>query len=373
MDFKRLFVLPLVLCAVSMVSAQTEDEVFEITSESNLGGVNMVGTNRFFSDWYMGVGAGAQSYLGAQQSFGEFTPAFDFYLGKWFTPTIGVRFLANGLNVKTGDTKTGYYNLGGNFMLNLSNLIYGYDAERFYNCVPYVGVGWLGQTKDKRAGEVRGDIGLFNSFRLNKSLDLNCDLRGTFERDAFFHATDKVASLISATVGVTYHFKSDGFNRRSIVRNVTNRTGEQTINEAIAQRKNENASLANAIAEAKAKASSSKLKFNSMDVPSLLVTFNTNSTAVKQEDRVNLGYFATVVKAGDPKAVYVITGYADEKSESARGQELSEERAKAIRNCLVDEFGLDIKQLAVKGAGAVKAMFYGDATLSKAAIIELSK
>lgn len=53
-----------------------------------------VETNRFWSNWFVSVGGGAQMYFGdhnVQMAFGDrLSPALDIAFGKWFTPGIGV-------------------------------------------------------------------------------------------------------------------------------------------------------------------------------------------------------------------------------------------------------------------------------------------
>lgn len=348
---------------------------YEMQDVSLLSGKYAVGTKRFFSDWFVGVDGGVQTYVGRQQSFGKISPSVSAFVGKWFIPTIGVRLLGSGWNVKTADSNIGYYNLQGDLMFNLSNAITGYKADRIYNAIPYVGVGWTGLSKDKRAGEVCGAVGFLNSWRVHKSWDVNVDIRGTFNRDAFFKDTEHVAGLLSAGVGVTYHIPSIEELRKwdqSLAYTVYNTPRETTMRETIKGREGENKELQRAIAEARAKASD-RLRVSALGVPSLLVTFAEGSDKVQDEDRVNLGYFAYIVKAGNPKVVYSITGYADAETEASNGKDLSERRAKAIRDCLISEFGVRKEQLVYEGKGAVKAMFYENTTLSRAAIVESIK
>ena len=67
--------------------------------------------------------------------------------------------------------------------------------------------------------------------------------------------------------------------------------------------------------------------------------------------------------------MYTITGYADAGTGSKRVNErLSKERAEAVYDCLVNEFGVSGSQLRVDHKGGVGNMFYDDPRLSRAVI-----
>jgi outer membrane protein OmpA-like peptidoglycan-associated protein len=83
---------------------------------------------------------------------------------------------------------------------------------------------------------------------------------------------------------------------------------------------------------------------------------------------------AESIKSGDPNAVYVITGYADKGTGSAKVNErLSRKRAENVYKCLVEEFGVNEKQLRVEYKGGVDNVFYNDPCLSRAVITRFSE
>lgn len=98
-----------------------------------------VQTNLFGDNWFAGVNAGAQLYMGDYFSKGKagklITPTFEVNVGKWFTPGIGLRvgfggYQAKGYSLKDGDfaykhvdrdlyrTKWGMLHLHTDVMLN---------------------------------------------------------------------------------------------------------------------------------------------------------------------------------------------------------------------------------------------------------------
>ena len=52
-------------------------------------------TNRFIDNWFIGIDGGVQTIFGGPNDHGSFgkrlAPVFDFNMGKWITPNVGVR------------------------------------------------------------------------------------------------------------------------------------------------------------------------------------------------------------------------------------------------------------------------------------------
>lgn len=85
-------------------------------------------------------------------------PALDVSLGKWITPSYGVRLQYSGLKAKgltdasgmyAKGAHRGYYkeefnvsNLHADFMWNWSNGFLGFNEKRVWNVIPFVGFGW---------------------------------------------------------------------------------------------------------------------------------------------------------------------------------------------------------------------------------------
>ena len=88
-------------------------------------------TNSFWSNWYIGVGGGINIYEGEfdnKTSVGNrIAPALDVSLGKWITPSYGVRLQYSGLKAKGLTDASGMYAKGAHR---------GYYKEEF-NAVSY--------------------------------------------------------------------------------------------------------------------------------------------------------------------------------------------------------------------------------------------
>lgn len=61
-------------------------------------------TNRFFDNVFIGVAGGVNIYHGENDSYGSFgkrlAPAIDVNVGKWITPSVGLRLGYSGINAQ---------------------------------------------------------------------------------------------------------------------------------------------------------------------------------------------------------------------------------------------------------------------------------
>ena len=402
----------LVFGAMGTAAAQEVATTEEVLSEE-VTNTRRYEVGRFADNWSIGVGGGVNMYLGEhdrQMNFGDrLSPNLDVYVAKWSTPVVGFRLGYTGLNFRgatnlmtdtpnsTGEIyepykddhqplywqKFNFFNIHADFMLNLVNLFGGYK-ERVFNTSLYAGVG-LARAFSHKAVEVNpvannrlsGNVGLFNTFRLCDALDLNIDLRGTLLPESFdgevgvrpdggdIYESD---GFLTASLGLAYKFNPRGWEQgktRNIYRTQITKITDEA---ALAALKADNAALQQALANAEAKAVVEQLHH----MPGYLVTFAINSSKLTNKDRVNLGKIAEALKGTDDKVVLNITGYADEGTGSEKvNDRLSRERAQAVYDCLVNEFGVKPEKLATDFKGGVENMFYDDAVLSRSVIVSL--
>lgn len=391
---QKMFIAALAMAAASPVFAQTEQKADTTETVEYSTDKYKVETNSFWSNWFISAGAGAQFYVGewdSKLSFGKrLSPSVDVNIGKWFTPGIGVRFGYNGVSAKGATPKVGlstgeeiggansgvykskfhYYSFRGDAMFNLSNILCGYNEKRLYSFIPYAGFGVMKATTGSKQTEFAGHLGLLNTFRLCPALDLNLDLRGTLVEDDFDGESGgcRGEGMFSATIGLTYKFKNRGWNRaKTVVRTVYNNDELDAMRAKMNKMGEENARLQNALDEANRKAA--QQAENKQKATTNVVIFEIGKSTLSTEARVSLGMLAEGIKAGDPNAVYTITGYADAGTGSKkRNEQLSKERAEAVYNCLVEEFDVNKSQLRTDYKGGVDNMFYDDPRLTRAVI-----
>ena len=374
-----LFVL-LAAASVSLSAQEKEDTKKSYRVETNLFGAN----------WFISGGIGAQMYFGdndSKASFGKrLAPALDISVGKWFTPGIGLRVSYNGLQakgatpdagdvyVKGGTYSNGYYkqkwnlaNFHGDVMLNLSNMLCGYNEERVYSFIPYAGAGLVHSWSDPKENNLGLNLGLINRFRLSSAWDLNVELRGLLMKNAFGGASKE--GMAGLTVGVTYKFKKRGWEAVPTVPMVP----ESQLNDmrnSLNSLKSENESLKRELVEARNKKPEVIVEKEAGFVPRLVVVFNIGKSNISKREYMNIEAMAKGIKE-NPKKVFTVTGYADKGTGSAEyNMKLSKKRAEAVRDLMVNEFGVPASQLKVDYKGGVGNMFYDDAKLSRVAIVE---
>lgn len=393
----------IIACAAitSAVNAQNADStvvVSDVTEEIQYNNDKYkVETNHFFDNWFVSGGFGGQVLFGNHDKqvkfFNRIAPALDIAVGKWFTPGIGVRLMYSGLSVKGATQKEGhgefpthstgedvpgkggdgywlmkqkfkFYNLHLDALFNMSNILYGYNEKRVYNCSPYFGLGWTRVWESPQSMEVSANVGILNSFRLNDALDLNLDIRGAYVSDRFDGELGGRwgEGLWSATIGLTYKFKPRGWDRSKTIIRTHDRTSElkamqdklNDMQAQLAKRKTDSITVIRTMAAAS------------------FVVFKIDTWDLTNEARVQLSLFAENIKKADPNVIYIITGYADKGTGSVeRNIVLSKNRARVVYECLVNEFGVPKKQLRIDHKGGVDDMFYNDPRMSRAVITKI--
>ncbi|MBB6130774.1 OmpA family protein [Mucilaginibacter lappiensis] len=382
-----------------LISGSAWSQTYEIKKDTTVKrseDKRVVVTNHFFDNWFIGAGAGAQIFFAdhnRQMKLGDrFSPAYEFYVGKWFSPNVGVRAAINGLKI-VGVNQDGahglnppqvydasqwlykmefhYLNIHGDVLFNMSNIISGYKENRFYNISPYIGVGWMYTWEQPKDGEVSANAGIFNSFRLNDVLDLTLDVRGNMvnERLGGTIGNRWQDGLLTGAIGIAYKFKKRGWETPKIIIVSYNEAALDAIRNKVNALEKDNEALKQQLANAKTSTVTDVKVENKMLAAPILITFEINKSTVSNETRVNLGFFAKVIKEANPDVVYNIKGYADKGTGSEiTNTRLSRERAEAIYNILVREFGVSQAQLKMSYEGGVGKMFYDDPRLSRAVI-----
>lgn len=360
-----------------------------------------VETNHFWNNWFITAGGGVQAFYGDLDKYlklgDHITPALNISVGKWFTPGLGLQLSYSGLKLKgiglvpegkwyngnvipisdlrdqSGYIKehgkrnpteqdTKYFNLHIDGLVNLSNLLCGYSETRFWNVIPYFGVG-LARTFDN-AGERGNTIslngGLINKFRLGSRVDLNLTLHGAVLDEKFDGEVSQIGfdGLAGATLGLTFRIGKQGWNRSTSTTTIINNDAEvNRLNSELNNLRAENNRLKNAP------------KGEKVVTFPYLVNFVRNKVDVVNRELVNLKSVAEMIKA-TPDKKYNVIGYADKQTgTSERNVWLAENRAKNVYDILVNEFNVNPNQLVLDSKGGVDYMFYNDNQLSRSVII----
>lgn len=391
---KKILMLLAFAGAASIASAQqtmtvTEYEVIQVQDKYE------VLTGRFGSNWFISVGGGAQVLFGNSDHIGKFkdriAPTINVAVGKWATPALGVRLQYSGLQVK-GYTRNGaapyikggeapdgaykqkwnYMNLHGDLMVNLNALFGGYNPDRVYEIIPYIGAGWARSYSSPHTNTATFNAGIINRFRLSRNVDLNLELNATGLEGKFDgerggkHDYD---GILGATLGITCYFPNHGFKRPmpQIISQIELQQMRDQMAAMAAANMELQQQLANAQQPVEVQATEEIIVGDTTIVPRT-VFFTIGSDRLTPQEEMNLSYLAERMKQ-NPNTTYTVNGYADSSTGTpAINERLSRERAQAVKDLLVNKFGISADRLTIAAGGGVDK--FGQPILNRVVLVE---
>ena len=352
-----------------------------------------VSTNSFWSNWFIQTNLNWSSYtVGSHGVFsapfrkfpmgtdaneacehGFTAPSFSLAVGKWFTPGLGLRTKANiGWMGKVGSSDVPMLlSVDEHVMFNFHNLFGGYDEDRVWNFIPYVGAGLAHTFKTPagvgKAGTYSFSAGILNTFKISRKVALNLELGYTNYGKELVGVSDggimpkHRLNQLSVEVGATFNLGKGTWNKTPDVDAIKALSQGQidALNAQLTDAQAENARLKDMLAnqqkqEAQATAVATKTVTKVVAAP-VSVFFNIGKSKVaSKKDLQNVSDLAKVAKENNSKIV--VTGYADSKTGSASyNQTLSEKRAKTVVDELV-KMGVDRNNIECVGAGGVATL-----------------
>jgi len=250
-------------------------------------------------------------------------------------------------------------------LLNLSNLLCGYNETRVWNFIPYFGVG-VARNCSYNTYELVGSAGILNTFRLSKRVLLNLDLSynlcgDDFEGEEHFYRGDYLYGghkeknhdrWITAEVGLTINLGKVGWNKVPDVDAIKQLSQSQidALKAQLADANAENERLKNMLAnQPKEEVPASVKEFINAPVS---VFFDLDKTNIRElRDLVNVQSLAKY--AADNNSNLLVTGYADSATGSVpHNQWLSEQRANRVADEIV-KMGVSEDKIEKKAMGGV--------------------
>ena len=374
---------------------------------------NSVFTNGFWHNWQLSAGIGTQMYYGdndwkvAKKIPEMFVfPAVDLYLTKWASPSFGVGLGANwapfkGLYQSNPVSQNHDRSITANFIPNqkelygkadsqyaseqlayqkgsylnvfalahadLMNVFGGFKPNRVYDIDAYAGGGVIfGFCESGNVHDVTFNAGLMNTFRLTEQLRLLLNLRGALIGDAFdgesylgeptkahWLANHKFDGMFGATLGLTYNIGKDYSKWRLAERTSVYQYDKEIIKDIIHD--------------------TTYVEVPIHDYLNPEVWFHINFIVdrwdISKKELINIHAVADLIKS-TPNVKYLVCGYADKQTATPpHNLMLSQNRADAVYNALVNEFGVDPNQLVKDYKGGVDYMFYNMKELSRCVMI----
>ena len=341
-------------------------------------------TNKFGDNWFIGAGAGVNSWLGNGAS-PKAGVAVDAFVGKWITPTVGVRMgwkgLKDGVSAKDGytiaDEKFNYNSAHVDLLWNLSNLFSGYKETRTWNISVYPTFAYMNAAKNSEFGV---GIGMLNNFRLGNRVGLYLDLSALTTKADFAGISPRPKTLVgvlpSATFGLTVNLGKTGFKRHSsvvpaIVPVPFTEAQYNNLQDKVNALEKENKDLKAQIEELKnAKPDTVTVSKAGDLVSPATLYYEIGSTKLSEREEAHLEFYVKNILEQAPDKVFVLTGSADKGTgTAARNQYLSEQRVNNVKKVLVEKYGIAEDHLIVKAEGATNNRF-GSAVLNRVVTIE---
>lgn len=335
-----------------------------------------VATNSFWSNWFIQVGGNWNAWYSGEEHGLDLAkspikkfranPGAAFAIGKWFTPGLGLRTKVQGIWGKTvtdgnnAGNGNKYWVLDEHIMFNLSNLLMGYNENRVWNLVPFVG-GGVGRTMTHNLYAMNLSAGIQSTWKVSKLLNIYLEggwnrFEGDIDGNELVtrpnRGWDSHDNNLYAEVGLTFNLGKATWNKvpdvdalKAQYQNEIDGLRNQ-LNDANA----ENDRLRNMLAnQPKAETPAAVKEF--VQTP-ISVFFNLNKTKIaSQKDLVNVQALAKYAKENNSKLL--VNGYADSATgKPAHNQWLSEERAKTVVGEL-QKMGINSSNITTKGNGGV--------------------
>ena len=341
--------------------------------------------NSFWSNWEIGVNGGVNgtSWDGVaknQDTTGDLGWQVGIDVTKWYNPIVGTRVAVTGgeLN-KSNSVNSNWMMFTSEGLVNLSNWIGGYREDRVYYAKVFAGFGVnvldinVENTKDNLNTSFVATSGLINTFRVCPALDINLELKSALipGRDMPSYIAPKAGrcgQIYSATLGVAYRFNKRDWDKAYSQEEVDGYLAAIAALEAgLADAHRNEGKLAERLAAQKA-ATDQALKDNealraelakrkTSVVSSTALFFNLNSARLLDRAKSSMQILAETIAAAPKDQVFTLVGHADDETGTPEyNQKLSEKRAKAVYDYLVEQ-GVNKDQLTWKGVGSSQNIF----------------
>lgn len=298
------------------------------------------------------------------------TATYNIGAGRWFSPFLGFRLSAyygawHWDNVSY--SKARYANLNLDFMWDMCNSIGGVDADRPVSVIPFVGLGgtyiWkirsAGSDIERKNGKLRStswtlpvSAGIRFRARLCRYADFFVEGRASFYGDNVNNAAvgRPIDINIQATGGFSFTIGGVNYRAYSPCRDaayIANLNGR--INNLRADLE----ACTSALAATQPQAPCPEQETIST-VPILMSTvrFNINSAEITDEEMVNVYSVAKYLEE-NPDVRLTLRGYADKDTGTPEyNLDLSRRRADAVRDTLVNSYGIDAGRLSIDAEGS---------------------
>ena len=326
----------------------------------------------FWDNWSMGVQGGATMKMSGEGFFKSARPAFGLTLGKQWTPILGMDIQGMGyVNTTNSSTMIDASDVSLIGRMNLMNLFAGYNGmPRPFEVETVTGLGWLhhymngnGDTDDLSAR-----IGLNFNFNLGEDAAWTLGIKPavlfnlTGEYPGKKIAFNRNKANMEILLGLTYHFADEDGNRHFALVNAIDPLALAAMNEEINDLREvivakdvELVGLADELMVVQDQLNEARNKEmeatgQTIKILESVVAFPFNQSDVQTSQMPSLEHAANYLK-DNPDAKITVNGYASPEGTEEYNLQLSQRRADAVKNILVDKYGIAADRINAIGHG----------------------
>lgn len=290
--------------------------------------------SRFAENWFIQLGGGINTVFNS--GFGPVSPTGELYVGKWFTPSLGLRLGALGGVNRPNGTETGWFSGRDAFVFGHADLdvmwnvlnTFRYNEKRLWDLVPYFRAGAVLTKQSDAPAHVEPalGIGLHNGIRLSKRVDLYVEATAVAARGKAYRERSNITIFPSATAGIVVKLGKVGFTPRrpKYIKGDTQyieKTDTVTVKETVVETRVDSVLI------------------QKMREEPLTLFFDIDVTILTQRELDHLEFYAKW--ALTPDSVVLLTGSADkETGNPSHNQWLSEQRNAYVKDILIRVYGL---------------------------------
>ena len=326
----------------------------------------------FWDNWSMGVQGGATMKMSVEGFFKSARPAFGLTLGKQWTPILGMDIQGMGyVNTTNSSTMIDASDVSLIGRMNLMNLFAGYNGmPRPFEVETVTGLGWLHHymTGSGDTDDLSARVGLNFNFNLGEDAAWTLGIKPavlfnlTGEYPSKKLAFNRNKANMEILLGLTYHFADADGNRHFALVNAIDPLALAAMNEEINDLREvivakdvELVGLADELMVVQDQLNEARNKEmeatgQTIKILESVVAFPFNQSDVQTSQMPSLEHVANYLK-DNPNAKITVNGYASPEGTEEYNLQLSQRRADAVKNILVDKYGIAADRINAIGHG----------------------
>lgn len=326
----------------------------------------------FWDNWSMGVQGGATMKMSGEGFFKSARPTFGLTLGKQWTPILGMDIQGMGyVNTTNSSTMIDASDVSLIGRMNLMNLFAGYNGmPRPFEVETVTGLGWLHHymTGSGDTDDLSARIGLNFNFNLGEDAAWTLGIKPavlfnlTGEYPSKKLAFNRNKANMEILLGLTYHFADEDGNRHFALVNAIDPLALAAMNEEINDLREvivakdvELVGLADELMVVQDQLNEARNKEmeatgQTIKILESVVAFPFNQSDVQTSQMPSLEHAANYLK-DNPDAKITVNGYASPEGTEEYNLQLSQRRADAVKNILVDKYGIAADRINAIGHG----------------------